>query len=331
MNKGDNEPVISIIVPVYNVEDYLQNCVDSILAQTFDKFELILVDDGSTDSSGIICDEYAKRDFRVRVIHQPNQGVSAARNAALDIIRGTYIAFIDSDDYVSEDYLLTLFTAISDTSADLSFCGFFWQREDEPDNKQMYICTDSYRVLSGFELSCLRYRNRLDVAPWGKLYRKELFLSERFPVGRVYEDQAVIPRVFYRAKKAVLIHTCHYYYRVRKNSISHSSFSLNCFDNIIHMNEFIQELREKKEWELYKLAVKHRNETLAGYIIQARKAGIKKVPKGCYMSEIRAFYILRKLLPDDKYSWHLACLHPRWVKPHAYIRKLESILTGKPL
>ena len=119
-------PKVTVIVPVYNVEQYLRRCIDSILAQTFGDLELILVDDGSADSSGVICDAYAEKDSRVKVIHQKNSGVSAARNTGLDAAEGEYIAFVDSDDHVDPDYL----AALLQTKADLVICGAILQKDN---------------------------------------------------------------------------------------------------------------------------------------------------------------------------------------------------------
>jgi glycosyltransferase involved in cell wall biosynthesis len=116
---------ISIIVPVYDVEKYLKKCVDSILNQTFKDFELILVDDGSPDNSGAICDQYAEKDSRVRVIHKENGGLSDARNAGIEVARGKYLGFVDSDDFVNEDMYKQLYTSIIENNADLSICGIF--------------------------------------------------------------------------------------------------------------------------------------------------------------------------------------------------------------
>ncbi len=119
------QPLITIIVPVYQVMDYLHRCVDSILAQDYQNFELILIDDGSPDKCGLICDEYAKQDARISVIHQENQGLSMARNVGLSLMKGDYVTFIDSDDYVAPDYLSFLFSLLSSNEADLSICGFY--------------------------------------------------------------------------------------------------------------------------------------------------------------------------------------------------------------
>lgn len=265
------------------------------------------------------------------MVHQENKGLSEARNAGLNIMKGQYVTYVDSDDYVSKDYLHILYSAISANKTDMAMCGFYEEKEGNAGERTPKACIECDCVLTGRELSYLRYFRKMSVAAWAKLYKRELFSEARFPTGRVHEDQAVIPRVIYMAKKVTLISSCHYHYRIRRDSITQSNFKLNRFDNIIHMNEHIRFLKDNKEKELCKLARKHRSEALALYTIQARKQGIKVVPKGCYMSELRAFYILRKILPEDKYSWQLATIHPRWVKLHAYIRKIESIVTGKPL
>lgn len=326
---NEKTPAISVIVPVYKVEDYIRQCIESVLNQTFTDFELILVDDGSPDNCGKICDEYAEKDPRIIVIHQENRGVSAARNTGLDVMRGKYVTFVDGDDYISEDYLEVLHFAVSSEDFDMAMCGFYKDEEGELIGKNTCVCTIGNRVISGRELSCLRYKNKLDISAWAKLYRRELYSELKFPEGKIHEDQAVIPKIFYLADKVVLLEECYYYYRVRSDSISHSKFKINRFDNIVHMNEHIQFLRERNEKELYKMAVKHRDECLAMYTIQAKKNGISRVPKGCYMSEWVAFSILERVLPYDKFSWHLGSLHPKWVRPYEYLHKIKCILTGK--
>lgn len=191
--------VISIVVPVYNTEVYLRRCVDSILDQSFTDFELLLVDDGSTDGSSSICDEYAAKDSRVSVIHQCNAGVSAARNAGLAYAfsesETQYLTFIDSDDFVAPTYLYTLYQALLDNNADISVCGEYTHGGQKCvfDGQRNF---DGIIRLDATEACRMIYTGGAGHAPfvtvWGKLYKKELFRDIRFPVGKIHEDQAVI-------------------------------------------------------------------------------------------------------------------------------------------
>lgn len=319
------QPEISVIVPVYKVEPYLRQCIDSILAQTFTDFELILVDDGSPDNCGAICDEYAARDSRIVVIHQENHGLSAARNAGLDIMRGQYVTFVDSDDYIAVDYLAALYSPIIEYGVEITHCGFYWG-ENGP-----YLCTENNKILSGKEWCLLRYQKSIGVGAWAKMYARHLFANIRFPMGMIHEDQAVVPKVCYSAKSIYLINSCYYYYRVNNQSISNSAFSHKRFDNIILMNSLIRFFKQNREKELTDLAKQNRSSILAMYTILAKRQGITDIPKGCRMSELKAFRILRKELSHDRFVYHLGTLHPRWVLPYEFFRKIESIITGKSL
>lgn len=201
--------MISIIVPVYNAEKYLARAVDSILEQTFADWELLLIDDGSPDRCGVICDEYAEKDSRIRVIHRENRGVSAARNAGLDAASGEYIYFLDSDDYLDPHALETLYRHMTKANADIVFAG---HNRVEADG---YIHCDSDNWPELKETKDIQravLQNRLPNFVWGKLYRKELWENIRMPEGHVMEDLYVCPRVFMRAKHVVLDKKPSYFY-----------------------------------------------------------------------------------------------------------------------
>lgn len=176
-------PEISIIVPVYNVEQYLCECIDSMLAQIFEDYELILVDDGSPDRCGQVCDEYAALDERVRVIHQENAGVSFARNIGIDIARGNYISFVDSDDIISAFYLKELYEKIIEYQADISICEMkeFDEKNTFKMNRESDIKSIKKKVLSGKEAALTVYsqkREKISVGPCAKLYKKSLYLKK---------------------------------------------------------------------------------------------------------------------------------------------------------
>lgn len=182
-------PEISVIVPVYKVEQFLHRCVDSILRQSYYDFELILVDDGSPDHCGAICDDYAKEDNRIHVIHQKNGGLSAARNSGIDYVMQSsnshWIAFVDSDDWVHPDYLKILYHTAKQTACKMSACGFF-RTEGEPFPE---ILDDSVQCLSADDYYCGQIHGGVTAVAWNKLYHRSLFKKLRYPIGKLHEDE----------------------------------------------------------------------------------------------------------------------------------------------
>ena len=309
-------PKISIIVPVYKVEAYLRPCVDSILAQTFTDFELILVDDGSPDHSGAMCDEYAVRDSRVRVVHKANSGVSAARNTALDLAAGDYIACVDSDDQIAEDYLEKLFRALEREAADIAICGYTSIEEKEAGDLSP-TPEGLWEKTTGKQLCMLMYQKprEINVAPWGKLYRRRFFENVRFPEGKVHEDQFVIPRIFYEASSVVVLHESLYRYRIRPGSITTSPISEIRYHDIEGIDRCICFYKEKGDRELYKAAKYRRNELLARFAILSKIAGFEDIPEKYRISDDKALRILRRRYPDAHFRWWLGQVHPRLIRP----------------
>ena len=203
------DDLISVIVPVYNVEAYIRECIESLLCQTYRKFELIIVDDGSTDSCGLICDEYKKNDNRVTVIHKKNGGLSDARNTGLDIMNGSYVTFVDSDDVVSNIYLEELYKASVQYNADIVQCGMIRDIKGLNDTIQ-----NSPQILHNSEIlkSYLRFQGP-KVMACGKLYKKGLFNELRFPCGIVDEDDFTTYVTMYQANTYVGIGQNLYFYR----------------------------------------------------------------------------------------------------------------------
>lgn len=215
-------PEISIIVPVYNVAQYLHKCVDSILAQTFTDFEVILVDDGATDNSGAICDEYARQDPRVRVIHKPNGGLSDARNAGIEAAKAPYLGFIDSDDYISREMFQMLHDDITKEQADLAICGIYdVYGEQEPKKLPLVHSTFSPHDTAKMILEA----KLISVHAVNKLYRRELFDHVRYPKGSITEDAAIIFSLLLQCKKVSVNTKQQYYYMHRENTISSAHFT----------------------------------------------------------------------------------------------------------
>lgn len=207
-------PRLSIIVPVYNVEPFIHKCVDSILAQTLADFELILVDDGSTDRSGVICDEYAKKDMRVTVIHKENGGQASARNIGLDIIKGDYIGFVDSDDFVENDMFELLYKNAMKYEADVVECSMNIIKGEDikqiQNHGEIEMGNNEFALKQLFDFG---YRNSI----CNKIYKKGIFGNIRFP-NKLYEDGFLAFRIYYGLKKYVFIGSSKYNYVKRNGS-----------------------------------------------------------------------------------------------------------------
>ncbi len=215
--------LISIIVPVYNVEKYIHQCVDSIINQTYTNLEIILVDDGSPDNCGKICDEYAAKDSRIKVIHKPNGGLSDARNCGIEAADGEWLMFIDSDDWIEPDMAQKLLDAVTKEKADMAVCSVTLFNEKErltPDN---YL--SPARTVSGIQLLKEKWLNVQFIIACNKIYKKELFENIRYPVGKLHEDEFVIHYLLYEAKKVCVIEDKLYNYRQNENSITGSKYS----------------------------------------------------------------------------------------------------------
>ncbi len=219
------EPLISVIVPVYKVERYLSKCVESILGQTYSNLEVFLVDDGSPDHCGAICDAYAGRDARVKVIHKENGGLSDARNVAIDVARGEYITFVDSDDYVAETYVETLYRLVGKYGCEISVV--LWQSFVEgsmPEVPQIRKKECCFSALQAIE--SMFYQEKFDTAACAKLYHRSLFESGiRYPKGLLFEDLPTTYLLFAHGRKVAFSNERLYYYMWRKDSIEGSVFS----------------------------------------------------------------------------------------------------------
>lgn len=231
-------PLISVIVPVYKVEKYIRKCVDSILAQTFTDFELFLVDDGSPDNCGKICDEYAKKDDRIIVIHKENGGLSEARNVAIDRATGDYLTFIDSDDYVTENHLKTLYSALLSTDSDIALSNI--TSFDEAGYNDLYKPTEEIKTLDGRDV--FSTINRPNAC--AKLFKTRIYDTIRFPVGRLYEDVFVWHDVLAKAKRVVFTGVNSYFYYFRNNSIMHQEYRLQFTDIVDALELRIKKLEE---------------------------------------------------------------------------------------
>ena len=247
------ETAISVIVPIYRVEKFLPQCIESVLNQTFTDFELILVDDGSPDRCPAICDEAAERDARVRVIHQANAGLSAARNAGIEAAHGAWLSFVDSDDYIAPHFCEKLYQTAQRTNADCVMCSV--QNVDESgkliDSALMRVADE---VKTGREV--LRKIGRDDVTPyltaWNKLYRRKLFNTLRYPAGRQNEDVFVFAELFCQVQRAVCVAEPLYFYRKRIGSIMNSVVTLRNLDEMWAYVNCFEHLQQDDEESILK-------------------------------------------------------------------------------
>ena len=228
--------LISVIIPVYNVEKYLKKCIDSVISQTYSNLEIILVDDGSPDNCGRICDDYAQKDDRIIVIHKKNGGLSDARNAGIEICKGEYISFIDSDDFVSPYFIEMLYRGVHDYNCEIATVEHgvsFMDGEDEAVVFTTEKSQCSYEEIKPREaIRLMMYQRLPNGAPW-RLYKREIWNELRFPVGWLYEDAATTHNAFMKATRMVVVHADIYAYRLRQSSIIRMKFSpakLVCID-----------------------------------------------------------------------------------------------------
>ena len=233
------DELVTVIIPVYKVEQYLPRCVDSVLAQTYRNLEIFLVDDGSPDDCGRICDEYAEKDGRIKVIHKENGGLSDARNAALDVCAGEYISFVDSDDYVSEDFIESLIHAIRTHHTRLAVCGIMKFNESGKMHVD-YSPSGTEKIASGEEMMETVWRP----AAWNKLYHRDLFQNIRFPYGKLYEDMFIYHDILAQIDRLSFTGKNSYYYNNRQNSIINRKYDIRNTDAIEGLDLRVKKLRE---------------------------------------------------------------------------------------
>lgn len=235
-------PQISIIVPVYNVEKYISRCIDSILNQTFTDFELILINDGSSDQSGEICDDYVKKDIRIRVIHKENGGPAEARNVGLDVAKGKYVGFVDSDDYIDVHMYEELYTKCQQEKIDICTCGRFDVYEDGSKIRSTFERDDVETWSNKKAIENLLIWNGIDSSPCDKLFKMELFKYIRFPEDKNVEDIHIIYKLIDISNGVVHVGKAYYYYYHRMDSRSVEAFSpkrLDILEIALEIRKFI--------------------------------------------------------------------------------------------
>ena len=294
--------MVSIIVPIYKVEKYLRKCLDSILSQTYHNLDIILVEDGSPDDCAVICEDYAARDRRIRVIHKTNGGLSSARNVGLELAKGEYICFVDSDDYIKSDMIEKMLSTSLHYQSDLVMCDFYKVYEGE----EASICESSLSDYSVYKLqrseaqqnSFLPSENRIAyVVAWNKLYKKQLFEGIRYPENKIHEDEAVTYRLLYQARNLVHIKLPLYYYLVnRTDSIMRESNlrkHFHLFDAYLNRIQFYYLAREDA---LCNRMILHYMHMLCHFI----KLGGEKQE---YKKETNHYYFLLKEFINKKISF----------------------------
>lgn len=273
---------VSVIVPIYNVEKFLEKCIDSILTQTYQNIEILLVDDGSSDRSGVMCDSYAKKDSRIKVAHKKNGGLSDARNAGLDIATGDLIAFVDSDDWVEPEYIQVLYDSMKKTGSDISICSFYRVKGE---NRRLYQVQNQKEAYESKEaLKLLLLEKRCPNYVWNKLYKKKIFASLRFPKGKIWEDIYIMGDAFYSADKISFTNVPLYNYVWRGNSIIGSAdvkefieffkvmlYRYNRFKSDLNLLPYLQyDLIAGYRLELYHCKLKILNQDSYGVIMEHR-------------------------------------------------------------
>lgn len=251
----EEKSLVSIIIPVYNVVNYFAECMKSVLEQTYNCLEIILVDDGSSDGSEKMCDLYAEQDKRVKVIHQKNSGQAAARNRGIDIAKGQYIAFVDSDDVIEKNYIKKLYDVLIKTNADVSMCYYdkFYNDLKRKNKRSKEIGT--YTAQQAIEQLC--YQRYFNNGPVVKLWKKEMIGDIRFPINVGYEDFATIYKYMANAEKIALLDETLYYYRQHKGSTMRKKFCMKNLDRM-YISEDIYEFVKKQYPDIENSAIARR-------------------------------------------------------------------------
>jgi glycosyltransferase involved in cell wall biosynthesis len=308
--------LITVIVPVYNVEKYVLKCLQSIQNQTFQNFEAIIVDDGSTDGSGAICDQFVQTDSRFVVIHQANQGLSAARNTGLDAAKGEFLMFVDSDDFIHPQMMEILYQCCVEHNAEIAICKYSYIEEGEkadiqPIDRTAYHAT----VVSGRE-SCARIYTETvceTVISWNKLYRRDSFETMRFPVGKIHEDEFVTYQILYEAERVAYVEAVLYYYLQRSGSIMlQPQYGSEHMVLLEMAKESIRFYLSKDDEKLAAAALERAYAMHKGLYKKYRKTGrgdLQKIVLECYRALFQEF---RGLTPMSRYQEFTVWLYGYW-------------------
>ena len=320
--------LISVVIPIYNVEKYLRRCIDSVIKQTYENLEIILVDDGSQDNCAEICDEYAINDSRIKVIHKLNGGLSDARNSGIDIASGKYITFIDSDDYVTKDYIEVLYNALKADMTDLAISSHKVIYEN---GTVIEKATGEKSILSSKEvLERILYDDGIDLSAWAKLYKIELWNDVRYPKGRLFEDSATTYKLIDKCDKVTIISKATYNYMIRNSSITNVKFSNKKLDLIKSTQEMCTYVKKR-----YPDLEKATNRRLMYAYLSTLTQLIKSNEKNDEIEEYLYYYIeenSKKVLIDKKVPTRdkLALISTKFgLKFYKIIWKIYEKITGR--
>lgn len=306
MENTETLPLISIIVPVYNVKNYLEKCLQSICGQTYKNLEIILIDDGSSDGSGELCDLFAQRDGRIRVFHQANAGQSAARNRGLAVAQGEFLGFVDSDDWIESDMYEFLYRLLKENGADISICSHY--RDKGGNSVSKYASGERFVFTRDEGMRALAIDKHVRNYMVDKLFRRSLFAGIVFPVNRVFEDMAICYRVFYGAEKLVMQDTPKYHYMIREGSTMQSKYNpwkeYQLFLAVCEQNDFIL---AKGIWDRTPVFVIQRGLHLIDHIQLVERS---------FAAEDIVNKVLFEIHKYDRFSWRhigISCAIKRWM------------------
>ena len=308
---------ISVIIPVYQVESYLKKCIDTVIEQTYQNIEIILIDDGSKDNCPQICEEYAQKDTRIKVIHKENEGLSEARNVGIENATGEYLFFVDSDDWVDTDILGHLYKIMLDTKSDIVECQYekaYQERTIAKQEKETVQVIEAKQALENLITeSCGNH-----VVTWNKLYKKEIFSGIRFPKGKLHEDEFTTYKLLYQANCIAVTSLKLYYYRQRENSIITTKFGYKRLDIIQAFEEKLEFYQEKGEMQLYRLEIAKFLYILMYCYYYAKKSKLEKDTikniKKKYRKTYRKYLKTNKIiLSKEKIKYGLVYLIPNIV------------------
>ncbi len=316
-------PEVSVVVPVYKVEEYLARCVDSVLRQTFDAFELILVDDGSPDNCGKICDKYAEKDERVKVIHKSNGGLSDARNVGIDAATGEWLMFLDSDDWLHPETIKKLYDEAIENNVDVSICGFGRTVGESP-----MVDTEKSAELWTPKKFWLEECVTATIA-CAKLYRKKCFEHIRYPVGKLHEDEFVTYRILFAQERVAFINQPYYAYFKNPNGIMESKWNPGRLNEIEAIEERLGFFKKIGDKDLIEYSEDMYRLRLASAHIKAESNGYKKECK--FLKRKVLFMTLKnpKKFFSAKHIWVLENLFPKSMRIYWLIKSATSKILSK--
>ena len=308
--------MISIIVPIYNVEAYLRECVESVQNQTYRDLEIILVDDGSPDACGDICDEYAARDSRVTVIHKENGGLSDARNAGLSIAQGKYVYFLDSDDYIKNDTIEKLVVCAEGEDADIVFFDSetLYENHEDSDYRECFIRNNVYQTDKGINVLEAQFQNNEYFSPVPFLLIRKKFLEQQslcFVKNMMHEDELFTLIAFVRAERVAQLKGAYYVRRLRANSIMSGKTSIKSIDGVLQcidgfLNEGARYTNDSKEWKI----IVHYTEEMVNRFI-SKYSEIDCCDRKCLKPQVKQ---LKRLMAKVKYLGKFKV----WLKMHCF-------------